>query len=212
MQTKPRFQTLFIHAGAIVVSLLFASCISLAPHKLPVNIYVLELPNNTLSVPKPLHDGPVIAVNVPRAVPGYDTDKMAYMRTTGQLEYFALHRWADQPAAMLQPLLVQTLDGIGFFKTAIQSPSPLKMDFVLDSEILRLRQVFSSDSSSTIEFALRVQLVTADRVLATKVFSETVPTFEATPPGGVTAINNLLETLFPRIASFCATEAKAVFD
>lgn len=176
----------------------------------PPDLHMLELGPASLPAAAAAATGVLLVVNMPWAAPGYDTAAMAYQRQAGQLEYFAFHRWADAPARMLQPLLVQALDRTGAFKAVIQAPSPLRGDLVLASELLKLRQFFAEQGGSSVELGLRVQLRAQDTVLATRVFEKSMPTPTDDPQGGVLAANQLLEKLLPEIAAFCMSQSREV--
>ena len=150
----------------------------------------------------------VIEVGPPRASPGFDTPRMAYVRKPYALEYFADNRWAEAPARMLGPLLTQALERSEGFRAVVQAPTVVPADVRVNTELIRLQQNFAS-RPSRVELGLRVQLVDvrARRVLATRSFEEieAAPTEDAY--GGVTAANAALARLLPQVVDFCVVEA-----
>lgn len=149
----------------------------------------------------------VIAVSLPRARPGFDTAQMAYMRRSHELEYFTKSRWADTPARMLAPLLVQALDQSGGFRAVVQAPGGVSAGLRIEVEIVQLLQDFEA-RPSRVRLTLRAQLieVTSRRVVANREFdeSENAPSDDAY--GGVIAANRGLERLLGQLVDFCAAQ------
>ena len=190
-------------AAALFV-LFLAGCSSLRPTEAEsVRTYLLEAQLDHAGQVKPIPL--VLTVSPPRAAPGYDTVRMAFVRQPYMLEYFAKNRWAETPAKMLSPLLVLALDLRTGFKAVTSADSMVKGDMRLDTEIALLQQEFTT-SPSRLHMKLRVQLVeqTTYRVLATQVFDvvEAAPTDD--PYGGVIAANRMLPRLLSQIADFAA--------
>ena len=142
----------------------------------------------------------VLAVTVPNAWPGFDTPQMAYQRVPHELEYFALHRWADTPAQMLKPLLARALEPE--FRAIVQAPGSASADLRLDTELIRLQQDFTTQPSR-VEIVLRAQLIRDKRVMATKQFNESEAAASDDPYGGVVAANRALQRILEQIADFC---------
>ncbi|MBU1691742.1 MAG: membrane integrity-associated transporter subunit PqiC [Gammaproteobacteria bacterium] len=187
---------------AALLTLVLTGCSTLRPIEAEsVRAYLLEAQIDPTEQVKliPL----VLIVSSPRAVPGYDTVHMAFIRQPHMLEYFAKNRWAEAPAKMLGPLLVRTLELRTGFKAVASSDGMVKGDVRLDTEITLLQQEFTT-SPSRMHMRLRVQLVeqSSYRVLATQVFDavEAAPTDD--PYGGVIAANLMLPKLLGQIADF----------
>lgn len=144
----------------------------------------------------------VLAISMPAGRPGYDTPQMAYQRLPLELEYFAAHRWADTPAHMLKPLLVQALEP--GFRAVIQTPGGISADLRLDTELIRLQQNFTSQPSR-IQLTLRAQLIAVKdkRVIAAKLFDESENTESDDAYGGVIAANRALHRVLAQLAEFC---------
>jgi cholesterol transport system auxiliary component len=190
-------------AGFTAVVLLAACAAVQPPEADHASTYVLKaMP--AAGAPRPKRDL-VLEVSVPRARPGFDTPLMVYTQRTNALEYFAKNRWADTPARMLAPLLVQALDHSGGFRAVVQAPSLAAAELRLDTELVRLQQDFSA-RPSRVQFTVRAQLidVVARRVLASAEFDETEVAPSDDPYGGVIAANRALGRLLERLAEFCA--------
>ena len=155
---------------------------------------------------------PTLLLISPRAAPGYAGAGMAYMEEAHRIDYFAHHRWADSPARMLEPLLIHALETSGAFQAVVQAPTTARFELRLDTELLRLVQVFEP-TESRIELEIRISLLDTEqqRVLVSDVLAVTEPATERTPYGGVIAANKavvrLLEELQrklqPAVEPFC---------
>jgi cholesterol transport system auxiliary component len=125
---------------------------------------------------------------------------MAYTEQAHRIEYFASHRWADSPARMLEPLLLRALETSGLFAAVLQTPTTVRFDLRLDTEVLRLVQVFEP-TASRVELAVRVSLVDMmkRRVLLSDVLEVSEPASERTPYAGVIAANLAVDELLARL-------------
>ncbi len=198
--------------AAALVALVLAGCSTLRPTEAEsVRTYLLEAQFDRTEQVKPIPL--VLTVSPPRAAPGYDTVRMAYLRQPHRLEYFAKNRWAETPAKMLGPLLVRALELRTGFKAVTPADGMVKGDLRLDTEITLLQQEFTP-SPSRLHMKLRVQLVeqASYRVLATQVFDavEAAPTDD--PYGGVIAANRMLPRLLGQIADFAAMNGASLSE
>ena len=190
--------------AAALFTLMLAGCSALRPPEAEsVRTYLLDAQidrtEQVKSIPRAL------TVSPPRAAPGYDTVRMAFLRQPHRLEYFSKNRWAETPAKMLGPLLVRALELRTGFKSVTSADGMVKGDVRLDTEIIMLQQEFTT-SPSRLHMRLRVHLVEQGsyRILATQVFDvvEAAPTDD--PYGGVIAANRMLPRLLSQIADFAA--------
>ena len=143
---------------------------------------------------------PTLLLSSPRAAPGYAGAGMAYMEEAHRIDYFAHHRWADSPARMLEPLLIHALETSGAFQAVVQAPTTARFDLRLDTELLRLVQVFEP-TESRIELEIRISLLDTEqqRVLVSDVLAVTEPATERTPYGGVIAANKAVVRLLEEL-------------
>lgn len=188
-----------------VAAVLLSACAPLQPTAGP-STYVLDA--RLAPVPrKPARDA-AVAVSPPRARPGFDTAQMAYVRRPHEIEYFAKNRWADTPARMLAPLLVQALDQSGGFRAVAQAPGAVSAELRLEVEIVRLLQDFA-DRPSRVRFTIRAQVIDAGsrQVLATREFDEVETAPDDDAYGGVVAANRALERLLRQVVDFTAEQA-----
>ena len=196
--------------GALALPWLVAGC---APFQQPPqespSLHVLQ--PGALSTPALRRSAAVVEVSVPRATPGFDTPRIAYVERPYAIDYFSRSAWADTPARMLGPLLARTLEESGAFRAVVLAPTSVRADLRLDVEVVRLQQDFTVKPSRA-DLALRVQVVdvTAQRVLATRVIEETEPAATQDAYGGVAAANVALRRALERTVAFAAGEAAAI--
>lgn len=177
----------------------------------PAHTYLLEAKFDRVIQPIPI---PLtLIVSQPRAAPGYETDRMVYVRQPHLLESFAKNHWAETPARMLSPILVNALETLTGYKAVSTAAGATKGDLRLDSEIIMLRQDFTT-APSTLHVVLRMQLVEQEsyRIIATQTFeaSEAAPVDD--PKGGVIAANRLLPKLMGQIAEFIDHQGAALIQ
>lgn len=189
---------------ALVPVMLLAGCTGLpsAPQVESTNTYVLDA-QPVIKAAQVKRDR-VLAVSLPRARPGFDTPRMAYLRQPHELDYFAANQWADTPARMLEPLLAQVLEQTGSFRAVVKTPGVVPADVRLDTELIRLQHDFST-RPSRVQLTLRAQLIDmrSKRVLAVKLFDEAENAASDDAYGGVTAANRALQRVLEQVADFC---------
>ncbi|MDO8703660.1 MAG: ABC-type transport auxiliary lipoprotein family protein [Sulfuricaulis sp.] len=191
----------------LVCAMLLAGCGGLqAPKVEKPNLYVLDARASARAVQ--IKRDLVLAVSMPRARSGFDTPQMVYLRQPQKLEYFAVNRWANAPARMLGPLLVQALEQTGGFRAVVQSPGTIPANIRLDTELIRLQQDFGARPSK-VQLTLRAQLIdVADqRVLAVKLFDEVEDAVSDDAYGGSAAANRVLQRVLDQLADFCINES-----
>lgn len=184
----------------LLAALLLTGCTALKPPQpQPSRLYTLEA--SAEGQPRAARPQ-VLAVGMPTARPGYDTPQIAYQRQPLELEYFATQRWADTPARMLKPLLVQALEPA--FQSVVQLPGPLAARFRLDTEIVRLQQDFTRRPSQ-VQFTLRARLtdLQSRKIVASQLFDEHENSASEDAYGGVVAANRALQRILTQLADFC---------
>ncbi len=199
--------------GGLACALLSA-CSGLLPKPTPQPaFYALESrlpPASAAMRPAASVAAPTLAlvVNPPHAAPGFDSQRIIYVREPHKLEYFAHHEWVDTPARMLAPLIVAAVEGSGAFHAVVLTPSAAAGDMRLDTEIVRLQQNFGA-VPSRVRFTLRAYLVdnATRKVLATREFDETVAAASDDPYAGVVAANQAVQAVLDRLARFGAEAA-----
>lgn len=173
------------------------------PAAVNMQSYVLESPVAASTSAADAH-GVALVVAELRTRPGYDTPRMAYVKRDYTLDYYANSQWADTPARMLQPLLVNALESTGHFRAVLRAPAPVSAGLRLDAEIVRFEQVFTTQPSH-VRIALRVSLIDTQKgqVLGQRMFAADVPALGDDAYGGVRALNRVLGSLLNEVAAYC---------
>ncbi len=190
------------HHAAWLALLLLAGCVSLSAPPGIQNIYVLDaqpvVPES--AVKRDL----VLAVNMPEARPGFETEQIVYFRQPYELNYFVNSRWTDTPARMLQPLLLQAVQRSGSFRAVVETGSAVPGDVRLDTDLIRLQHDFTTHPSR-VQITLQAQLidVRSNRVLAVQRFDDTENSSTEDAYGGVIAANRLVQRMLGKLAEFC---------
>ncbi len=221
-------KTLLRSALMLMCVSLIAGCASLLPSPPPTpSFYMLgssahkasRSPGANATDPKPT--GPTLLVNPLRAASGYDSARMVYTRSAQQLEHFARSEWADTPARMLAPWLVEVLSdellsdelmsgelmkgasarAVG---AVLLAPSSAMSELTLDTELIRLQQDFTVQPSR-VRLTLRVALIqtTTRRVLGVREFDATQISQTDDPRGGVAAAHGVSKRVLQEVAEFC---------
>ncbi len=193
--------------------LMIMSCVALSactlikpPAAVSMQSYVLEPPAAGRPANAARPHGATLVVAELRTRSGYDTPRMAYVKRDYTLDYYANSQWADTPARMLQPLLVNALESTGHYSAVLRAPAPVATGLRLDAEIVRLEQVFTTKPSH-MRISLRVLLIDTrnGQVLGQREFDADVPTPSDDAYGGVRALNQALAPLLNDVAAFCVT-------
>ena len=187
---------------AIGTVLLATACSPLGPatSSTPDNEYLLEHTTEDKLTAQLNPACPTLLLSAPRSAPGYAGSRMAYIEEPHRIDYFAKHRWADSPARMLEPNLMKALEASGLFQAVVRAPTTARFDLRLDTEVLRLVQVFEPNESR-VEVAMRISLLDTHqhRVLVSDVLEVTEPAAERTPYGGVMAANRAVDRLLEEL-------------
>lgn len=190
----------------IVLSLL-GGCGTLRP---PATYTLDSIPSDASVHRRPHSPGSTLTllISAPRAAPGFDSQRIIYLREAHKPEQFAYNEWVDTPARMILPLIIKALENEGAFHALVQAPNAADGDLRLDTEILRLQQEFSG-TQSLVRFTLRASLVDnrSLRVLAQREFDASVSAPSADPQGGVLAANQAVNRVLGSLADFCAETA-----
>jgi len=151
----------------------------------------------------------ILLVMPPSSRPVYNTTQMAYSTKPHQIAYFSQNQWAETPAQMWSPLLVQTLQHTHYFRLVTTPPYAAHYDYILNTQILQLEQNFTCQPAM-LEFAVNVQIIktSTNRVVAAKQFYIQEPMLQKTPYYGVLAANLAAAGLLKQIAGFCVSHIR----
>ena len=173
-----------------------------SPHTYLLNpeISVKEISRNTA------RGGPgTLLINAPKAQPGFETARMAYLLRPFELSYYAFNQWADAPGRMMLPLLTHAMEASGLWRAVMQAPSVVRADYRLDCDNLVLEQQFFSRSQ--VRLALRAQLIDVKRqsVIGMRDFEIFAASPSADAYGGVLAANEASAKLLDQMTTWMRT-------
>lgn len=191
--------------GIGIVALTLTGCLSLPRDEQQTRTFLLSLdrPAGGGSVPEVKPRAGILVVNVPVAQPGFETQRMAYTQRPYEVSYYATHQWADSPARMVTPLLIQALEQTGHWRAIIPMPTSVRGDHRVEIDQLELVQNFRQKPSQ-VRLALRVQVIKLPEflVLGTRLFDAAEAAATDDAYGGAVAANRAVERLMKEIAGW----------
>lgn len=191
--------------GIGIVSLALAGCLSLPREERPIHTFILSLDRSAggAAIPEAKPGAGILVVNVPVAQPGFDTPRMAYRQRPYEVSYYAAHQWADPPARMLAPLLVQTLEQTGHWRAIVSMPTSVRGDHRVDIDQLALVQTFLQQPSQ-VRVALRVQVIKLPEYLVqgTRLFEVVEEASNDDAYAGAVAANRAADKLLREVAGW----------
>jgi cholesterol transport system auxiliary component len=128
---------------------------------------------------------------------------MAYTQRSYEVSYYATHQWADPPAKMVPPLLVQALEQTGYWRAIVPMPTSVRGDHRVDIDQLELVQTFLQKPSQ-VRIALRIQVIKLPEylVLGTRLFEVAEEASSDDAYGGAVAANRAVERLVKEVAGW----------
>jgi cholesterol transport system auxiliary component len=177
------------------------------PPNQPVRSYLLTFDASPAQAwPSCASSGGTLVVNLPREHNGGNPNGIAYLLRPHELRYYSYNQWADSPARLLLPLLVQAMEQTRCWGSVAQAAAALHGDYRLDTTILQWQQEFFP-SPSRVRIALRAQLIDIqkrDVTLARRFEAvEEAPSSDAY--GAVLASNRAVNRLLGDIAQWIKT-------
>ena len=142
-----------------------------------------------------------LLVSLPKARSGFDTPRMAYLLRPHEVSYYATSEWADTPARMLLPLMVQSLERTMAWRAVVRMPNTARGDYRLDSEELAIEHHFFQ-KPSRVRLTLRAQLVElrGQSVIGTRAFEVLEDASSDDAHGGMDAANRAVAKLLDQVA------------
>jgi cholesterol transport system auxiliary component len=178
------------HIACALLVFTAAGCLSPRGDSAEVHTYQLSLDSWSSETRSGESDGPVLLVSQPQAEPGFETQRMVYVKRPFELEYYAVNQWADTPVRMFAPLMIHALTRSEVWRAVIPLPSSISGDYRLDTYGFLLQQEFLQQPSR-VRVTARLQLVDLKEstILGTRAFEvvENAPSENAY--GGVLAAN-----------------------
>ncbi len=191
------------HVMCGLLALTAAGCLSPRTDSSEIHTYQLSLDGSPSEARTGTLDGPVLLVSQSQAEPGFETQRMVYLKRPYELEYYALNQWADTLVRMFTPLMVQALNQTDAWRAVIPLPSSLHGDYRLDTHGFLLQQEFLQQPSR-MRVMVRAQLVDLKEstILSARVFEVMENATSENPYGGVQAANRAVAGLLDQIGSW----------
>lgn len=192
-----------VHAVFMLLLMTAAGCLSPPTDSSKIHTYQLSLDGWPSEVHHGKPDGPVLLVSPPQAEPGFETQRMVYVKRPYELEYYAVNQWADTPAKMYLPLLVHTLNQSGIWRDVVPLSGSVPGDYRFDSYAFVLQHEFTQQPSR-VRVTVRAQLVDIKRstIVGTQTFEAMEPAPSENAYGGVLAANRAVAGLLDQISSW----------
>ena len=194
-------------AALIVLCVVILSgCTLFSPVKIDRKTSVLG--NIPLDLPSETIHSATLLVLVPETEPIYATTQMAYTIRAYQIAYFSQHEWAETPSKMIQRLIVTALRNTHYFSEILSPPYFSHHTFTLRTEILDLKQDFTSEPA-IVQLAMRFYLSreATNQVIWTRELSVREPMRERNPDAGVAATNEAIAKILRELARFIIEKA-----
>lgn len=173
----------------------------------PARTYLLnpDISVRKIAANRARNDHATLLISVPKAQPGFETPRMAYLLRQHELSYYAFNQWVDTPGRMMLRLLAQAMERSGLWRAVVQTPSPVRADYRLDCDNLVLEQQFFS--RSRVRLGLRAQLIDIKRqtVIGVRNFEVFEGSLSEDAYGGVVAANEAAAKLLDELTSWVAT-------
>lgn len=151
-----------------------------------------------------------ILVLPPESTSIFDTPDMAYSLSPCEIAFYAKNRWADTPANMLQPLIVESLQRTNCFHAVVGSSFTGLVHYALYTKIIKLEHDYWP-CSSQVNVVVRFQIVDVAKnsILASKQFCILERAPQNNPKGGVIAANCAVAKILKMMVQFVSTYCHA---
>jgi cholesterol transport system auxiliary component len=118
-----------------------------------------------------------LSIGRPETSPAIDTTRIAVVRSGVEIEYYANARWVDRPAAMLQPILVQSFRNSGAIAVVGGDRTAFRPDFVLNTDIVAFYSQHAEGSQPDVRVDIASSLIQMPRrnVVGSTEIGRTVP-------------------------------------
>ena len=188
--------------GALAV-LIAGGCVWPRGESPSVHTFHLTLEQGAITRGEQSSTSPVLAIHPPQPAPGFASLQMVYLTRPYELEAYAVHQWADSPARLLAPLLVQALSEAGGWRAVVPAEGAGRADYRLDLDDVAVQQEFFQPPSH-VRMRLRAQLVDLKdhRLIGAHAFEVVVPAPSEDAYGGVQAANRAATRLLEQVGDW----------
>jgi len=133
----------------------------------------------------------------------YDTQGIAYSRSSGMRAYYQYHSWTEAPGRRIDELLAARLERSGAFSTVASVTSAVRGELVLSTYLTELYHDAAVDPGSG-RVSVTAELTDPVRrmLVARRSFSASASAASYDAPGAVQALNQALGTLLDELVAW----------
>ena len=144
-----------------------------------------------------------ILVMRPKAAAGYDSQSMLYRARAFQVDAFAHNEWLAPPAQLLSSTLERALIQSNAYRAVESASFTGDTDYSVDTTLQRLDQDLTQTPHKVVlELTAQVIDNRTRQVIASELFSISIPMSQNTPYGGVLAANAATDKLTKAVCAF----------
>jgi cholesterol transport system auxiliary component len=153
-----------------------------------------------------------LAVDLPAASAALDTERIALTRGPLSLDYFADAAWTDHAPALLQTLLIESLQNAGQIRVAAAQSGEFRADAVLACDLRRFEARYGGAGPPEIDVQIECRVVSMpDRgVLAVRSFEGTSRPAANDMPQIVTGFDTALHDALGALVPWAAETLSAI--
>jgi cholesterol transport system auxiliary component len=140
------------------LGLLLASCAGILPKPPPAPLLFRLTPLAATVAPTQVIDAQLV-IDMPSAPASLDTERIALARNALSFDYFAGAAWIDRAPALLQSLIVESLENDGRIRVVARPAGDLRPDAVLLTDLRRFEADYEGADPPKVRVRLDCRLV-----------------------------------------------------
>jgi cholesterol transport system auxiliary component len=144
-----------------------------------------------------------LVVDRPTIVPSIDTVRIA--RTTGiEVQYYADATWVDRPAAMIEPLIIQSFQNSGAIQVVAGRRADVRPDFMLQTnlEAFQAEQTGADPPAARVVISARLMTMPKRQVVGTTQIARSAPAEAQDLPAIAAAFDDALGKVLKRLVEW----------
>ena len=150
-----------------------------------------------------------LVVDRPGTEPSIDTVRIA--RTSGvEVEYYAGAAWVDRPAAMIEPMIIQSFRNSGAIGVVAGRRSEVRPDFVLQTNLVAFQaQQTDAGTEARVVMSARLMAMPKREVVGTTEIGRSVPPEGGDLPAIAAAFDEALGKVLKRLVEWTLVTGQA---
>lgn len=186
------------------VMLLLAGC---STHTTPTIRHILSI---KAPIQSPIHIPKSIKIGMPSSTTHLVTDSIRYTQSNGESGAYLYSAWNNPPVIMVEESLFSTLERSALFTVVIPYSSLGQTDYLLESTLMSFQHtIIDADSSEgLIDISMRIIDLKTKKIIATRRFTIATPAKRNNAAGGVSALQEGLDTLNTQTRQWLETTLK----